>query len=99
VNLPCEPKASPLWSGWKVGFFTSWPVSTPISTRLKCAASLPPRPAEQRPQRYPQLELEARGPQHATWCDIDTIEDLHNAESLLDTPIGSYGVIATGELR
>jgi hypothetical protein len=43
-----------------VGFFTSWPVSTPISTRLKCAASLRPRPAEQRPQRYPQRELEMR---------------------------------------
>ena len=35
----------------------------------------------------------------ATWCDIDTIEDLHSAESLLDTPIGSYAVIATGALR
>jgi choline kinase len=35
----------------------------------------------------------------ATWCDIDTIEDLHSAESLLDTPTGSYAVIATGALR
>ena len=26
----------------------------------------------------------------ATWCDIDTIEDLHSAEVLLDTAIRSY---------
>ena len=35
----------------------------------------------------------------ATWYDIDTIEDLHSAESLLDTPLGSYAVIAAGALR
>jgi choline kinase len=35
----------------------------------------------------------------ATWCDIDTIEDLHSAESLLDTSIGSHAAIATGALR
>ena len=35
----------------------------------------------------------------ATWCDIDTIEDLHSAESLLDTPITSSAVSATGALR
>jgi hypothetical protein len=35
----------------------------------------------------------------ATWCDIDTIEDLHSAESLLDAPIGSYAVTATGAPR
>jgi 1L-myo-inositol 1-phosphate cytidylyltransferase len=35
----------------------------------------------------------------ATWCDIDTIEDLHSADSLLDTPIGSDAVIATGARR
>jgi 1L-myo-inositol 1-phosphate cytidylyltransferase len=35
----------------------------------------------------------------ATWCDIDTIEDLESAESLLDTPIGPYAVAATGALR
>jgi choline kinase len=35
----------------------------------------------------------------ATWCDIDTIEDLHSAESRLETPIGSHAVIATGALR
>ena len=42
--------------------FTSWPVSTPISTRLKCAASLPPRPAERGQRFHPQPELEARDP-------------------------------------
>jgi choline kinase len=35
----------------------------------------------------------------AAWCDIDTIEDLHSAESLLDTPIESDAVITTGTLR
>ena len=35
----------------------------------------------------------------ATWCDIDTIEDLHSAESLLDPPIGPDAVIAAGALR
>jgi choline kinase len=24
----------------------------------------------------------------ATWCDVDTVEDLYSAESLLDSPIG-----------
>jgi hypothetical protein len=35
----------------------------------------------------------------AAWCDIDTIEDLHSAESLLDTPVESDAVITTGTLR
>jgi hypothetical protein len=35
----------------------------------------------------------------ATWCDIDTIEDLHSAESLLDGPIEAEAVMATGALR
>ena len=35
----------------------------------------------------------------ATWCDIDTIEDLHSAESLLDTLIEAETVIATVALR
>jgi choline kinase len=35
----------------------------------------------------------------ATWCDIDTIEDLHSAESLLDAPIEAEAVMATGALR
>ena len=32
----------------------------------------------------------------ATWCDIDTIEDLHSAESLLEAPITAYAESATG---
>jgi NDP-sugar pyrophosphorylase family protein len=35
----------------------------------------------------------------ATWCDIDTIEDLHSAESLLDSPIGAGAAISTEALR
>jgi choline kinase len=35
----------------------------------------------------------------ATWCDIDTIEDLHSAELLLDSPIGSSAIIAAGARR
>jgi choline kinase len=34
----------------------------------------------------------------AAWCDIDTIEDLHSAESLLDTE-GPADAIAAAELR
>jgi 1L-myo-inositol 1-phosphate cytidylyltransferase / CDP-L-myo-inositol myo-inositolphosphotransferase len=33
---------------------------------------------------------------NATWCDIDTIEDLHSAESLLDSPIEAAPAVATG---
>jgi hypothetical protein len=35
----------------------------------------------------------------ATWCDIDTIEDLRNAESLLEGPIPAETGAATGALR
>ena len=35
----------------------------------------------------------------ATWCDIDTIEDLHSAESLLDRPIAAETTIASGVPR
>jgi choline kinase len=35
----------------------------------------------------------------ATWCDIDTIEDLHNAESLFGGPIPADSGVATGALR
>jgi choline kinase len=35
----------------------------------------------------------------ATWCDIDTIEDLHSAESLLDSPIGAGVAMPTEALR
>jgi choline kinase len=35
----------------------------------------------------------------ATWCDIDTIEDLHSAESLLDRPIAAETAVATGAPR
>jgi hypothetical protein len=30
----------------------------------------------------------------ATWCDIDTIEDLHSAESLLDGAVGAEAATA-----
>jgi hypothetical protein len=29
----------------------------------------------------------------ATWCDIDTVEDLHRAESLLDRPIAADAAV------
>ena len=35
----------------------------------------------------------------ATWCDIDTIEDLHSAESLLDSPVPAEIAVATGAPR
>jgi choline kinase len=35
----------------------------------------------------------------ATWYDVDTIEDLHNAESLLDPPAGVDAAMAAGEMR
>ena len=35
----------------------------------------------------------------ATWCDIDTIEDLNSAESLLDRPIPAETAVATGAPR
>ena len=35
----------------------------------------------------------------ATWCDIDTIEDLNSAESLLDSPIPAETAVATGAPR
>jgi choline kinase len=35
----------------------------------------------------------------ATWCDIDTIEDLHSAESLLDRPIAGETGAAAGAPR
>ena len=35
----------------------------------------------------------------ATWCDIDTLEDLHSAESLLDAPIDANAASAASELR
>jgi hypothetical protein len=33
----------------------------------------------------------------ASWCDIDTIEDLHSAESLLDRPIAAETAVAIGK--
>jgi choline kinase len=35
----------------------------------------------------------------ATWCDIDTLEDLRNAESLLEGPTPAETGVATGALR
>ena len=35
----------------------------------------------------------------ATWCDIDTIEDLHSAELLLDAPIEAGAGMSTDALR
>ena len=35
----------------------------------------------------------------ATWYDVDTIEDLHGAESLLESPIGVGAALAVRELR
>ena len=35
----------------------------------------------------------------ATWCDIDTIEDLHSAELLLDTPIEAGAAMPIDALR
>jgi choline kinase len=35
----------------------------------------------------------------ATWCDIDTVEDLESAESLLDSPSSGPADIAAAELR
>jgi choline kinase len=33
----------------------------------------------------------------ATWYDVDTIDDLHSAESLLDTAVGAVAAIARAE--
>jgi choline kinase len=35
----------------------------------------------------------------ALWHDVDTIEDLHSAESLLDAAVGSGTAMAAGEMR
>jgi choline kinase len=35
----------------------------------------------------------------AIWHDVDTIEDLHSAESLLDASVGSGAAMAAGEMR
>jgi choline kinase len=35
----------------------------------------------------------------ATWCDVDTVEDLHSAESLFDNPIGAAAAMPADSLR